>query len=121
MAGKHIIYVYGTLRPGAGETVLIPGTMYDLGWYPGVKLGGKSQFVAERIEVDDDRLQQLDNYEGYNPHNHESSLFIRRHYLDGWIYEYNQQLTGSQVISSGDWLAYTKEKKGRAAHLGKVA
>lgn len=131
MSSKHILYCYGTIRPGTGPTVLIPGVMYDLGWFPGVKVNWDAvellksgfglpaeapKFVAERIEVDDERLKQLDSYEGYYPDDPNGSLYIRKPYLDGHIYEYNQQLSEShQVVTSGDWLKHTNSSRGRAA------
>ena len=125
---KHVVYVYGTLRPGTGPTIQIPGVMYDLGWFPGVILPGTkglddgtytegSTFTAERIEVSDERLKGLDRYEGYDPGRPEISLYIRRPYLDGWVYEYNDTVHSRPVIESGDWLEYTKEKSGRNSAL----
>lgn len=112
---KHIVYAYGTLRPGIFETVEIPGEMYDLGWYPGVKLGvgSDSKFIAEKIEVEN--LDAVDRYEGYSEKHPEGSLYIRRPYLDGWIYEFNREVNPLRQVLSGDWLDYTKEKRGQNA------
>lgn len=110
--GTHVLYVYGTLRTGKGPTVRIPGVMYDLGWFPGVKLDRSTNvgptFVAERIEVSDDRLKRFDKYEGYRPDDPEGSLYVRVPVLDGWIYEYNRPVAGNLVIEDGDWLRYYK-------------
>lgn len=118
---KHIIYAYGTLRPGIFETVEVPGVLYNLGWYPGAKLGeghGKPgvpgpTFTCEKIEVES--LDAVDKYEGYSEKYPEQSLYIRRPYKDGWIYEYNGEVNPLRAIESGDWLDYTKEKRGQNA------
>lgn len=111
----HKIFTYGTLMPNDGrERVKINGLMYDLGWFPGVKLTdyeGGLNFLAEVIEVNDERLKELDRYEGYEEDNPKYSLYIRRHYLDGWIYEYNGSCYGRPLIQSGDWQAYRLERE----------
>lgn len=114
----HYVYVYGTLRPGGSDVHMVPGTLFDLGYYPGIELGDENSqsFVAcEKIEVSDVRLAQLDQYEGYRPSDPERSLYLRRPYLDGFIYVYNQSLDGRRVIKGGDWLKYRGEDRGSAA------
>lgn len=119
---KHKIYVYGTLRPGTGETVDVPGLLYDLGWFPGAQslldygpdYDGPT-FKCEVIEVDDKELRRLDYYEGYNPDNPYASLYVRKPYLDGYIYIYNGSFGGRTRIESGDWLSYKGQSKGVAA------
>lgn len=111
----HKIFVYGTLRPGTGETVEIPGRMFDLGWFPGAVLIGvepEHRILAEVIEVDDAGLARLDSYEGYNRHNPSSSLYVRKEYEDGFIYQYNGNVEGRFPVLSGDWLNYTQQKEG---------
>jgi gamma-glutamylcyclotransferase (GGCT)/AIG2-like uncharacterized protein YtfP len=112
------VFVYGTLRPGGALSYLVPGVMYDLGWYPGVRLMSPesgSFFTAEKIEVTPQRLQELDDYEGYHPTDPSRSLYLRVPYLDGWIYTYNRSFNGHERIHSGDWLEYTKSTEGSAA------
>jgi len=103
MKNTHIIYCYGTLRPFTGETYEVPGRMYDLGSFPGVKLGGDSVVTCEKIVVDDEKLESLDRYEGYYEDNHESSLYLRKEYEDGFIYEYNHDVDESRRIEDGVW------------------
>lgn len=110
---SSVIYTYGTLRPGNTEKVLIPGELYDLGWFPGVKLGGRSLVACERVVVDD--IEAVDRYEGYNPAYPDESLYIRRPYLDGFIYEFNGPVNPIKLIQSGDWLAYRREARGKNA------
>lgn len=113
---KHKIYVYGTLMPNDGrEKVLIPGLLYDLGWFPGIKFldhdAVNPVVVCEIIEVDNNRLKELDRYEGYHPDDEVNSLYIRRSYRDGWIYEYNNPCCTRDLIPSGDWLAHKSAKQ----------
>lgn len=100
----YIIYAYGTLRPGKGDTLKVAGQLYDLGWFPGIKLGGLGEVVCEKIEIKD--LSAIDAYEGYIPSDPENSLYIRRPFLDGYIYEYNREVDPLSRIKSGDWLYY---------------
>lgn len=109
----HKIYVYGTLMPNDGrEKVKVYGKLYDLGWFPGARLGvGNRTFLAEVIEVDDKRLKELDRYEGYDPNDEGSSLYIRREYNGGYIYEYNRSCSSRDLIPSGDWQAHKVERE----------
>lgn len=118
------IYTYGTLMPNDGrERVLVPGLLYNLGWYPGIRLLSSLSIEdcncgavwngvqCEIIEVSDKRLKELDRYEGYDPEFPETSLYIRRQYLDGFIYEYNRDVNSRQIIESGDWQGHKKERE----------
>ena len=111
----NTLFVYGTLRPGEADTVLVKGQLFDLGWFPGIILGGTDDVVCEKIEVSD--WQAVDRYEGYDPSCPEMSLYIRRPIrisddCEGFIYEFNNQVNPVKRIFSGDWLDYTKEKRG---------
>lgn len=120
---KHKIFVYGTLRPGISEPVMVPGQMFDLGWFPGavnIETAVDTFFMAEIIEVDDETLARLDDYEGYNPRNPEHSLYRRLSYQDGFIYQYNGSVDGKMPVPTGDWLDYTQMKEGcNAAHFAR--
>ena len=115
---SNFLYVYGTLRPGNTEIFKVPGALYDLGWFPGIKLvdfiihGRQAEVSCEKIEVKD--WDAVDRYEGYRPADPASSLYIRRPFYDGFIYEFNQPLLDHKLIKSGDWLEYTQQKKGVA-------
>lgn len=115
----EIVYVYGTLRPGSTETVQIPGKLYDLGWFPGMIFTpltdpDDNSVVCERLEVEN--LGNLDRYEGFSLEFPDSSFYIRRSMLDGWIYEFNQKVNPVKQIFSGDWLDYTQQERGTNAH-----
>ena len=89
-------------------TVKVPGTLHNLGWFPGVVLDKsaepKSFVTCEVILADDGKLAQLDSYEGYNPDSPEDSLYLREPYLDGFIYTINRDVSDKPVIPTGDWL-----------------
>lgn len=110
-----ILFTYGTLRPGNTEPEKVPGKLYDLGWFPGIILspadGKTNSFVlCERVEIED--IEAVDHYEGYNPNDPDGSLYIRRRYKDGWIYEFNGPVNPVKQIQSGDWLDYRQEERG---------
>ena len=108
-----VLYVYGTLRPSTLDTVIIKGQLFDLGWFPGLKMDLDGEVVCNRIEVDD--IEKIDRYEGYREDDHEGSLYIRRPFLDGYIYEFNRDVSPAARVLSGEWLEYTQEKRGRNA------
>lgn len=118
---KHVIYVYGTLRTGSKSATMveIPGAMYDLGWYPGIKLceGCNTVVKCERIVVDDEKLAELDAYEGYRPENPDYSLYLRVPVLDGEIYVYNHDVNPDSLIPDGDWLRFHQKEKGSASSM----
>lgn len=104
---KHQVLVYGTLRPFTNTNIVrIPGHLYDLGAFPGLKLDASSETMVtcEVIEVTDDELDRLDLYEGYREYDHDNSFYIRRK-LDwgAYIYEYNGYVSEDTLVPSGDW------------------
>jgi gamma-glutamylcyclotransferase (GGCT)/AIG2-like uncharacterized protein YtfP len=129
----HLLFVYGTLlQPGNGlaqylisnstylNTGYIKGTLYDIGEYPGLVIHEDSGLVHGSIyEIDDQTLKQIDNYEGYGPDQDEPNLYIRvmqpvqtiNGVTEAWIYLYNLPVDGLQVIGSGNYMEYIKQKK----------
>lgn len=107
------VYVYGTLRPNNSETVQIPGKLYDLGWFPGGRVdeSSESSFTCEVIELDDEALKRTDRYEGFYEHSPEDSLFVRKPILDGWIYEYNHEVSEDRRVKSGDWFEHKPDSR----------
>lgn len=95
---------------------VIPGTLYDLGRYPGARplhgdadarIQGECYRLRDRATFD-----RLDAYEGYDPADEASSLFVRRRVTllepaghDAWVYWYNSTPPGPQV-ASGDWATH---------------
>jgi gamma-glutamylcyclotransferase (GGCT)/AIG2-like uncharacterized protein YtfP len=122
----HTVFVYGTLRPGFKENeVRLKGCLYDLGWYPGVLRReddtDNATFLAEKVVVDDDTLNTLDRYEGYDPARPENSLYTRvmvnEGGNEGWLYVYNGSPPVETFLVDGDWLAHTGEECGSSRHL----
>ena len=122
------LFVYGTLHPDrAPEEIAdivrrfeivgkgtVPGTLYDLGAYPGAVLNESGQRrisgTVFRLPEGGDVLSRLDAYEEFDPGAPERSLFIRRpcsvQLSDGprlpcWIYQYNRSAEGAAIIESG--------------------
>lgn len=115
------IFVYGTLRPGHGanymmergakhvEKTRISGTMYNMGWFPGVRVEGDGEFISEGptvtgdlYEITDDNLSSvLDSYEGY------PTLYGRKQVTTEsgektWVYEINDA-RDRPLIPTGVW------------------
>ena len=115
------IFVYGTLRPGEVSnqymkgrathlgTTRISAEMFDLGWFPGVKVVSE-EFNAngptvegDLYEIEDPDLPgDLDRYEGY------PSLYGRREIttengVRTFVYEYNGKPGRELLVESGKW------------------
>lgn len=71
------LFVYGTLKRGKAHHGLLRGskllgehateavyTLFDLGGYPGVRLGGRQAVAGEVYRLPPGRLSRLDRFEG---------------------------------------------------------
>lgn len=116
---SHFVFVYGTLKKGFGNHRLleksrfirkaeIPGTMYNLGAFPGIRPSDSSSLVAGEIyEVDDPTLDRLDTLEGH------PNFYVRRtvdipgltHWgKQAWVYYINPEyITGRSPMAEGVW------------------
>lgn len=90
----------------------IPGVLYDLGGYPGLR-PGQGSVRGELYRIDARAvLEQLDAFEGFNPADTERSLYVRRRLglLEpagtAWVYIYNREPGARPLIPSGDWRAH---------------
>jgi gamma-glutamylcyclotransferase (GGCT)/AIG2-like uncharacterized protein YtfP len=132
--------VYGTLKSfhtnhsilGDDAKVLARGvrlpnfSLYDLGWYPGVKRDADGPGVeVEIVEIPTHMLRVIDQYEGYNPDPDRvdyNSLFIREaEVLENGdkvlIYTYNGPMAREpKRIDSGRWEDAKTEAKHGANH-----
>lgn len=123
-----LIFVYGTLRHGASNSLSeslrfanmathvgesrINGLLYNLGWFPGVKLPEDAEeFDAGQPSVKGDVFSvdvlclpnMLDSYEGY-PHLYGRREVQTEHGHTAWVYTYNGDVDGKSLITTGDWL-----------------
>lgn len=124
---KHLVFVYGTLRRGGGALAMperfpgskfiadaeVSGQLYDLGAYPGLRLGeSNSSVTGEVYEVDDETLKRLDEFEAssnYLRKQVEISLGARRKAC--WTYEPDPEFYSLRtLITSGDWIEYAGTK-----------
>jgi len=104
-----------------GECV-ISGELFDLGRYPGL-VPGTGNVRGELYRLNDplpkeralEAFRQLDEYERYDAHDVEGSLYHRRVVrlrnptVDAWLYYYNGPVDGARRIESGDWRDYRAE------------
>jgi len=144
-----LLVVYGTLRSGTGwrerlgvadlvEPVgrcRLAGSLFELGWYPGLVLDGAGPVVAEVLRLlDPSTLAAFDRFEGYDPARPDAGEYRRRSIevvldldddADGhdddaghddepgrgepvaaWVYELGAVPTGAARIEGGDWLSH---------------
>lgn len=129
----HVL-VYGTLRRGGrndiaryrpapvcvGEAV-IAGTLYDLGAYPGVVLGGTGRVKGEVYRIAPEVERELDLLEEVA--DDDSGEYVRRsvrvavgtQWIDCLVYEIHPtRIAGRRVIGSGDWIAHAAEIAAKA-------
>lgn len=122
---SNIVLTYGSLRKGFHNHGLlgmskflgmtdVPGKMYSLGSFPGVRLDEPGSVKCEVYEVDDLTLKRLDKLEGYRDKMSRTNFYDRlpvRFSLDGEsrigeIYQINEHYTDREVVPSGDWSEY---------------
>ena len=128
-APRHV-FVYGTLRRGQANDILalqpapawvgrasVHGTLYDLGRYPGVVLGGTALVRGEVYEIAPALEEKLDEIEMIYPQQRDE--YFKRElsvavaldnglvrWLNCLCYVYNPAYLGrAPVIVSGDWVA----------------
>lgn len=122
---RHV-FVYGTLRRGGRNDIArfrpepfyvadaaIAGTLYDLGAYPGVVLGGKRRVVGEIYRIEPEVEAALDVLEEVADDG--SGEYLKRHVIvevgaqqfECLVYEIHpSRIAGLAVIRSGDWIAH---------------
>ncbi|MEJ7688367.1 MAG: gamma-glutamylcyclotransferase family protein [Variovorax sp.] len=123
-AARHV-FVYGTLRKGERNDITrylpmprhvadghIAGTLYDLGSYPGVVLGGPGRVAGEIYAIASNVEAQLDLLEEVQPDG--SGEYIKREVavtvgddrLACLVYEIHPgRIEGRTVVAGGDWRA----------------
>ena len=123
---KHLVFVYGTLRRGNAGAMStrfprstfiadakVNGTLYDLGAYPGLLLDDSdSLVVGEVYEVDDETLNELDQFEASSNYSRkQAEVSLATHKTKCWIYEPDPEFYSLlNQIPSGDWIEYARKK-----------
>ena len=141
----RFVFVYGTLRCGEERdiTALSPapemvghgsveGQLYDLGSYPGLRLGGIGRVEGEVYAISAALERRLDEIEAVSPHPQPQPCdeYVKREvrvqlkaplaessalgdagtrYLDCLVYEATPHaVRGQAAIAGGDWVAYRR-------------
>ncbi len=124
MPEERLFFVYGTLRHGDDNDItrLVPaprwmgtaqirGTMYHLGGYPGVTLGGEGAIVGEVYAVSPALEAKLDAIESEYPAQsdeyakREIDVQVAGRMQRCHVYEINlAYIAGKPIIASGDWV-----------------
>jgi len=127
---SEFLFAYGTLQPGLAPdqvadlvrdlvsvgTGSVPGTLYDLGSFPGAVLESNSSRrisgTVYRLPAGAGILNRLDEYEEYYPESPKASQFIRTlcsvqltdgRILECWVYEYNGHPDHRSILESGTY------------------
>lgn len=123
---KHLVFVYGTLRSGGAGAMSIrfpdstfiaeaqvSGSLYDLGAYPGLLLNEANSLVTGEVyEVDDETLNQLDDFEASSNYRRKQvEIALNTHRKLCLTYEPDPEFYSPRtLITSGDWMEYAKTK-----------
>jgi gamma-glutamylcyclotransferase (GGCT)/AIG2-like uncharacterized protein YtfP len=121
------IFVYGSLKAGADRDIfadlqrsVVPAqlqgaSLYDLGYFPGLKLGGSEVVYGELHKYYSNKqlryvLKLMDQIEGY--YGRKTDLYKRVEVaitvetgqkLNAYTYIYNRQVGSASLITSGWW------------------
>jgi gamma-glutamylcyclotransferase (GGCT)/AIG2-like uncharacterized protein YtfP len=136
------LFAYGTLLPDHAPAPIagvvrqlervgrafVSGRLYDLGEFPAAILDdnapSKVWGVVFRLRHSEQLLPHLDAYEGFDPKDPASSLFVRqRHYvslthgerLKCWVYVYNRTPLPESFLPGGDYRLSASQTKTRAS------
>jgi len=93
----------------------VSGKLYDLGAYPGLLLDGSDSLViGEVYRVDDEILDQLDDFEASSDYcRKQVEVSLGTQQRTCWTYEPNPAIhSPCTLITSGDWIEYAKTKIG---------
>jgi gamma-glutamylcyclotransferase (GGCT)/AIG2-like uncharacterized protein YtfP len=128
---SEFLFAYGTLQPGLAPPEVadlvrdlvsvgkgsVPGTLYDLGSFPGAVLEPNSPRrilgTVYLLPAGTDILHRLDEYEEYHPESPRASQFIRKlcsvqlsddRKLECWVYEYHGRRDHAPIVESGAYI-----------------
>lgn len=117
---KHLLFTYGTLRAAhansarngltpdklvATDVILPDFSVFNLGWFPGVRIEQGAKTIGDLWYVTDDDLPGLDRYEGV-PHLYRREIVTIKGYGEVFVYVYNNNSQQHRTIDSGDWLKH---------------
>ena len=122
-ASSRYVFVYGTLRAGGSNDIArwlprphfigmaqIAGTLYDLGAYPGARLGGTARVHGEVYRIERELEANLDRLEEVLPNDEgeylkrEIEVQVGAQALRCLVYEIHPARVKSRLaIASGDW------------------
>ena len=128
-----LLAVYGSLRVGQRANHFldndafnyvgpdfVKGTLFPvrMSWFPGIQLFGDTNVVVDVYEVlDEDALENIHYFEGYDPANPNESLFVPKEVTlinsqkEAMCYEYNGRFgAAGDAIDHGDWARYLAER-----------
>ena len=108
------VFVYGTLRRGEGNHMLlqnsdylgedsIQGSMFNVGYYPAVILGNGGIVEGELYEVEDPTLNSLDALEGV-PHLYTRETVVTDGGEEVYTYQWASEVGDMDQIVSGNWI-----------------
>lgn len=133
MKAHQFLFVYGSLLKDCGHDIhrilrddfvfvgkaTYQGVLYNLGMYPAAVASGnpgdRVHGEVYRLPEPEPVLRYLDAYEGCN---RAAPYYVRQKALvrleDGkdiqaWIYLYNRDITGYEIIATGDYLQHLAE------------
>ena len=119
---RHV-FVYGTLRRGDDNDITrlkpepvfvgsaaIAGTLYDLGAYPGIQLGGEGLVHGEVYAIALELEEQLDEIEELYPQQRDEyfkrivPVAVQERTFACIVYEINpKHVVGRAILPGGDW------------------
>lgn len=129
MTDVNRMFVYGTLKQGRPldrpifaklrtnvVEATIKGGIYNLGWFPTIKLADKGTVQGEVHTFPKEEIAKIlnimDSIEGYNASDPKRGLY-NRHIVDAtlpngkivkaWAYEYNKDVDPKKRIKAGVW------------------
>lgn len=124
MPNTHTVFVYGTLRRGQSNHLLLEssphlgdtrvrGRMFSLGAYPAITLRAEpsESVYVEAYRVTDKTLAELDRLEGHPTFYTRMLTFDVFREMRGYIYAMagdSHYLDKAEEIKSGDWVRWKK-------------
>jgi gamma-glutamylcyclotransferase (GGCT)/AIG2-like uncharacterized protein YtfP len=126
---RHV-FVYGTLRHGEDNDItrlkpepvfvgsaVIAGTLYDLGAYPGIWLGGEATVQGEVYRIAPELEELLDEIEEVYPQRRDEyfkriiPVPVQGRTFACIVYEINPKYAaGRGILPGGDWVRERRQK-----------